>query len=617
MVEFLQNVLGKGVVFAKDTPNFVANRIGVFSMLMTLREAQKKKLSVEDVDALTGTLIGHPKSATFRTADIVGLDTLAFVAGNAYAKCEQDEARDLFQIPPYLGEMLKKGLLGQKSGQGFYKKAGKGKILSIDLKTLEYKPQQKTRFAGVRRARENTTTAGKLKVLAESGDTAGKFTWEVMSAILLYSANRLGEIADDIVNIDRAMRWGFGWEYGPFEIWDILGLEDTVKKLKAEGREITPWVLEMVKGGKTAFYGFVDGRECYYDPNTADYLPLPRDKAELRFSTLKKRGGTLKDFWSASAVDLGDGVVGVEFHSVLKPELNPIDGSIMETIQWAAKWVADNKFKGLLISGDGTHFSAGANLNLILENALRKDWAAIEKMTRSMQDILQSLRFAPFPVVAAPFGLVLGGGYETIGACDRVVAAAELYCGLVEVGVGLIPGAGGNLRMLLKTIDRLAPARTGPFPVISKVFEAIGFAKVSSSAKEAQAIGYLTKQDRIVINREHLLYNAKQEVLKMSKGYRPPELRQDIILPGPDGLLVMEATIQDYIKAGKISPHDGLIAKKLAYVLTGGDKGGPFTPVDEQYLLDIEREMFISLCGETKSIDRIAYMLKHGKPLRN
>lgn len=394
MAKFLQDVLGKGVVYAKDTPNFVANRIGVFSMLKTLKEAEKMKLSVEDVDALTGTLIGHPKSATFRTADVVGLDTLAFVAGNAYAKCEQDEARDLFQIPPYLNEMLKKGLLGQKSGQGFYKKAGKGKILSIDLKTLEYKPQQKTRFAGVRKARENTTTAGKFKALAEATDVAGKFTWEVTSAILLYAANRWGEIADDIVNIDRAMRWGFGWEYGPFETWDILGLESTVERMKAEGRQIPDWVSKMLKNGKTSFYTFLKGKECYYDPAGEKYVPVARGISELDFAILKKTGHTIKDFWSASVLDLGEGVAGVEFHSVLKPELNPIDGSIMETIQWAAKWVTDNKFKGLVISGDGTHFSAGANLNLILDNALRRDWKAIEKMTRSMQDILQGLRFA-------------------------------------------------------------------------------------------------------------------------------------------------------------------------------------------------------------------------------
>jgi len=617
MAGFLENVLGKGVVYAKDTPNFVANRIGVFGMMVTLDEARKKKLSIEDVDALTGTLIGRAKSATFRTADVVGLDTLAFVAMNSFQNCQEDESREIFAVPDYLKQMIDNGWLGQKSGQGFYKKIKKGVIHSIDLETLEYTPQEKKRYAGVRLARENTHTQGKIHALAASPDVAGTFTWEVLTRTINYAANRLGEIADDILNIDRAMRWGFAWDFGPFELWDILGLEESVKRMKAEGKSIAPWVTEMLQAGFTSFYKYVDGRRCFYDPDSGGYLPIPVHASELTFEMRRKTDNRIKDFWSASVVDMGDGVAGVEFHSVLQPLLNPIDGSVMEAIQWATNWVKENQYKGLIISGDGVHFSAGANLNLILDNAYRQDWKAIENMTRTMQDILQGLRFAPFPVVAAPFGLVLGGGYETIGACDKIVAAAEMYCGLVEVGVGLIPGAGGNLRMLLKTTDKMAPARPGPFPVVMKAFEAIGFAKVSTSAKEAQAIGYLTRDDVIVINRDHLLHTAKETVLKLAENYQAPVIREDIILPGEDGRLVVESSIHDFMKAGKISEHDGLIAGKLAYVLTGGERGNLFTPVTEQYLLDIEREMFVSLCGEPKSIDRIGYMLKKGKPLRN
>jgi len=616
-VKFLEEVLGKGVVYAKDTPNFVANRIGVFGMMATLNAAQKYKLTIEDVDALTGTLIGRPKSATFRTADVVGLDTLAFVAQNAFDKCEDDEQREMFELPDYLKKMIENRWLGQKSGQGFYKKIGKGNIHSLDLDSLEYSPQSKKRYPGVRIARENTKLDGKIHALAYANDTSGKFTWDVISDTLIYSANRLIEITDNIVNIDRGMRWGFGWESGPFELWDIIGLEKSLNKMKQEGKHIPTWIQQMINDGITKFYKFIDGVECLYCPTERKYKQIPIHPKSRTFRLLKRSGGLIKQNWSASVIDLGNEVAGVEFHSVLNSDLNPIDGSIMETLQWAKNWVEDNNFKGLVISSDSNHFSAGANLNLILNSAMRKDWGEVELLSKSMQDVLQELRFAPFPVVSAPFGMVLGGGYEIIGACDRIVSSAELYCGLVEVGVGLIPGGGGNLRMILNLTDKMAPARPGPFPISMKTFEAVGFAKVSSSAKEAQALGYLTKNDKIVINRDFILSEAISEVLLMSENYLPPEYREDIILPGIDGRLVIESSIKDFLKAKKISKHDALIAEKLAFVLTGGEKGGTLSPIDEQYLLDIEREVFVSLCAEPKSIDRIQHMLKKGKPLRN
>jgi 3-hydroxyacyl-CoA dehydrogenase len=617
IVNFMEEVLGKGVVYAKDTPNFVANRIGVFGMMTTLNAAQKYKLSVENVDALTGTLIGRPKSATFRTADVVGLDTLAFVADNAFHKCVNDEQHDVFKVPDYLKKMIENKWLGQKSGQGFYKKIGRGNIHSLNLNTLEYQPQHKERYPGVRIARENSQLNEKIHALAYATDTAGKFTWDVLSSSLIYSANRLYEITDDIVNIDRGMRWGFGWDRGPFELWDILGLEKSIQKMKDERKHIPAWILKMADNGITKFYDFIDGNECFYSPFDEKYLPIKMHPKAMTFNIQKKTTGLIKKNWSASVIDLDDGVAGVEFHSVLNSGLNPIDGSIMETLEWATNWVKDNGYNGLVISSDSTHFSAGANLNLILNLAIRKDWDGIDRLSKSMQDVLQGLRFAPFPVIAAPFGMVLGGGYETIGACDKIVSSAELYCGLVEVGVGLIPGGGGNLRMIMNFADKFANAQAGPFPISMKSFEAIGFAKVSSSAKEAQAIGYLTKKDKIVINRDFILSESKSEILKMAVNYKAPIYREDLILPGLDGRLVMESSINDFRKAGKISAHDGHIATKLSKVLTGGDKGGLFSPVDEQYLLDIEREAFVSLSGEPKSIARIQHMLKKGKPLRN
>ncbi len=617
MIPFFEEVLGKGIVWAKDTPNFVANRIGVYGMMVTLEEARKRKLSVEDVDLLTGTLIGHPKSATFRTADVVGLDTLAFVAKNAYDKCPDDPERDVFKIPDYLQKMIDNGWLGQKSGKGFYQKVGKGKIHSLDIDTLEYTPQQKKKFSGVRLAKQFVNPGEKIKALARSEDVAGEFTWEVFARTLTYCASLVGEIADDIVNIDRAMKWGFGWEMGPFEIWDTLGVEKSLARMKGDGKRIPGWVDQMVSSGNGSFYTWsANGVQLYWDVKEMAYKPVPIHKKAVTFNILKKSGNLIRKNWSGSVVDLGDGIAGVEFHSVLKPELNPIDGSVMETMQFARDWVEENKYKGLVISGDSVHFSAGANLNLILFAAYRKDWDGIENLTRQMQDVLQGLRFAPFPVIAAPYGMALGGGFEIIGACDRIVAAAELYCGLVEVGVGLIPGGGGNLRMLSNLTEKIKTHVPGAFPIVQKAFETIGFAKVSSSAKHAQSLGYLRKGDSIVINRDHLLYEAKQVALQMSENYEPPEV-QKFKLPGVSGRLVLDSSIKGFIKAGKISEHDGFIASKLAYVLTGGEKGGPFSPVDEQYLLDIEREVFVSLCGEEKTIQRIKYMLKKGKPLRN
>ena len=616
VVNFLECVLGKGVVYAKDTPNFIANRIGVYGMMATLEEARKRKISIEDVDLLTGSLIGRPKSATFRTADVVGLDTMCFVANTAYENCINDSERDIFKIPAYLKSMVDNGWVGQKSGQGFYKKIDKGVIHSLDLETLEYSEQKKKRYSAVRLAKENINLVDRLSALISTDDVAGNFVWALTARALIYSANRIGEVSDDILNIDRAMKWGFGWELGPFEIWDALGFIDTLERMVVSGYVVPKSILKLKNSGFTSFYKRVKGVDSYLDIKSEKYIAIKKSDKEISFNDYSQNNGLIEKHWSASIVDLGDGVAGVNLHSVLQAQLNPIDGSVLQTLFKAQNWVAENDYKGLVISSDSSNFCAGANLNMILNSVYRQDWDELVLTVKTMQDILQGLRFSPFPVVAAPFGLVLGGGFEIIGACDKIVAAGESYIGLVEVGVGLIPGAGGNLRMISNLNKKIKSAMPGAFPIIQKAFETIGFAKVATSAKEAQTIGYLQKDDSIVVNRDYIISEAKAEVLSMSENYIKPDI-ETFKLPGKSGRLVLDGTLKGFVKSGKISEHDALIGRRLGYVLTGGDKGGPFTSVDEQYLLDIEREMFVSLAGEQKSIERIEYMLKRGKPLRN
>ena len=616
MAEFMERDLGKGVVYAKDTPNFIANRIGVFGMMVTVNEAIKRKMNIEDIDGLTGTLIGRPKSATFRTADVVGLDVMEFVSKTAYDKCVNDPYREQYIIPDKIKKLIESGSLGQKSGAGFYKKIEKGVIHVLDFDSMEYRPIQKKKFKAVALAKEQNTLAGKLKSAIFCDDDAGNFLWSVISQSLIYCADLIGEISDDIINVDNALCWGFGWEKGPFKMWDMLGFECVIEKMRADGLKIPDWIITMHKNDFKSFYKTDGANQFYYDTSKEDYKKIDFGNNRLTFAQFSQQNKTIKKDWSASMIDLDDGVLGVELHSVLKPDFNPLDGSMVSILESAVNWVSENNYKGLVISGDGVNFSAGANLNLILNAADRKEWDLIDRMTKTMQDTFQSLRFAPFPVVAAPFGFVLGGGYEICGSCDRIIAGAESYIGLVEVGMGIIPGAGGNLRMLNNVSDNVKTMMPGSFPVVQKVFETVGFGRVATSAKEAKKLSYLRKDDRFVMNRLDLLYEAKQEVLKMSDKYSAPEIRE-FKLPGASGRLVVDSTIKGFVKSKKISEHDAIVGKKLAYVLTGGDKGGPFSPVDEQYLLDIEREAFISLCGEEKTIERIQYFLKTGKPLRN
>ena len=615
MADFGEDVLGKGIVHAKDTPNFIGNRIGVFSMSVTFHTAIQQGLTVEEVDKLTGTIVGRPKSATFRTADVVGLDTMVNVCKTTYEKVVGDEEREMFAIPEILQKLVDDGRLGQKTKAGFYKKTKEG-ILSVDMKTGEYSPQKKVRFDGFRLAKDHTSTAGKIKALATSDDKAGKFFWENMARGLIYSANRIPEISDDIVNIDNAIKWGFGWELGPFESWDAIGVQTSVDRMQSEGRKVPQWVLDMLAAGRDAFYKTENGVKTYYDVLSGAAKPMTSSKKEINLNLQKSAGNLVHRDWSASLVDLGDGVLNVEFHSVLQPTLNPIDGSLIDTINKGLDLVENGDYSGMVIGHQGQNFSAGANLALILEACETENWDAMELAIKTMQDTTQRIRFCKSPVVAAPFALTLGGGVEIAAPAAARVAAAELYMGLVEAGVGLIPGAGGNLRIILNLMGN-SSSRVGGFQKVQKAFENIGFAKVSFSAEMARDMGYLLETDDIIMNKAHLISKAKQKVLDLANGYEPPVYRDDLKLPGAGGRTAMHMALKGFKIQGKISEHDEKIGQKLAFVLTGGDKAGLTKTVDEQYLLDIEREAFVSLAGESLTQDRIRFMLKKGKPLRN
>jgi len=617
IAEFGEDVLGKGIVHAKDTPNFIGNRIGVLGMSVTMNTAIKNGLTVEEVDKLTGTVIGRPKSATFRTADVVGLDTMINVSNTSYKNLPDDEEREEFKIPIFLQKLVDDGNLGAKTKAGFYKKTDEG-ILSVDLKTGEYGPQKKVRFDGFRLAKDRQTSNEKLKAMAYSDDKGGKFFWEILSRTLIYSANRLPEISDDIINIDNAMKWGYGWESGPFEVWDGIGVRESVERMEKEGRKVPQWVNDMLASGRESFYELKDGNRTYFDVLSSTVKTEEQSKKSINLNLHKTGGNVVKKDWSASLIDLGDGVLNVEFHSVLQPTLNPIDGSLAQTISDGMDLLEADKYQALVIGHQGANFCAGANLANMIQAIEASAWDQMNERIKELQDLTQRIRFSKAPVVAAPHHLTLGGGFELIAPAAHRVAAGELYIGAVEVGVGLIPGAGGNLRLILNLMENSGKGRINAFQVSQKAFETIGFAKVATSADEAKFLGYLLKSDTVIINNDHRILAAKQKALAMvNDSYKPPQYRDDLKLPGTGGRTAMAMALKGFKAQGKISSHDEFIAKKLAFVLTGGDKAGLTKTVDEQYLLDIEREAFVSLAGESLTQDRIRYMLKKGKPLRN
>ena len=617
IAEFGEDVLGKGIVHAKDTPNFIGNRIGVYGMAVTMNTAIEHGLTVEEVDKLTGTVVGRPKSATFRTADVVGLDTMINVSNTSYNNLPDDDEREEFKIPDFLQKLVDDGNLGAKTKAGFYKKTDEG-IFSLDLLTGEYCPQKKVRFDGFRLAKDRQTPGEKIKAMAYSEDKGGKFFWEVLSKSLIYSANRIPEISDDIINIDNAMKWGYGWDAGPFEVWDAIGVAESVSRMEADGKAIPKWVVDMLASGRESFYEAKDGKLTYYDVLSSTVKIADTSKKSINLNLHKTGGNVVKKDWSASLIDLGDGVLNVEFHSVLQPTLNPIDGSIGQTISDGMDLLDAGKYKAMVLGHQGPNFCAGANLANMIQAIEASAWDQMTDTIKQLQDLTQRMRFSKAPVVAAPHHLTLGGGFELIAPAAHRVAAGELYIGAVEVGVGLIPGAGGNLRLILNLLENSGKGRMNSFQVAQKAFETIGFAKVATSADEAKFMGYILTSDTVVLNNDQRIWAAKQKALELvNDGYEPPKYRDDLKLPGTGGRTAMAMALKGFRAQGKISAHDEFIAKKLAYVLTGGDKAGLTKSVEEQYLLDIEREVFVSLAGEALTQDRIRFMLKKGKPLRN
>ena len=616
MMEFGESILGKGIVHAKDTPNFIGNRIGVYGMMIAINLAQEYGLTVEEVDKLTGPISGRPKSATFRTADVVGLDTLKNVSLTTYDKAQEDEERDIFQIPAILESLIASDRLGQKTKAGFYKKNEDRSIHSVDLKTGEYSPMGQVRFDCFRIAKDRQRLSDKITALCFGDDRGSKYFWEITAKMFIYSANRVPEISDDILNIDNAMKWGFGWEAGPFETWDMLGIKKTIDRMKSEGKTVPQWVLDMLESGRETFYQVDNGIKSYWCPIEKSALNLNNNSKVFNISLHKTGNNTIKRDLSASLNDMGDGVLNVEFHSILQPTLHPIDSSYIEMINLAIDMIEKGDYMAMVLGHQGANFCAGANLNLLLELSQNNQWEALDFAVKTLQDMTQRIRFSPGPVVAAPFQLTLGGGVELVQPAAHRIAAAETYMGLVEVGVGLIPGGGGNLRMILNAMEG-GTGRMGAFQKIQKTFETVGFAKIATSADEAKHLGYLKKDDTVILNRDYLIQAAKDKAIELAQNYTLPTYRDDLKLPGAGGRTAMAMALKGFKMQGKISDHDQKIGEKLAYVLTGGDKAGLTKSVDEQYLLDVEREAFVSLAGEQLTQDRIKYMLKKGKPLRN
>ena len=612
-----ENILGKGIVHAKDTPNFIGNRIGVHGANNAIKLAIEMGLSVEEVDKLTGTIVGRPKSGIFRTVDIVGLDVQSNVSATSYDNLVDDEARETLKAPDILQNLIDDGRLGQKTKAGFYKKTEEG-ILSVDLKTGEYKDQKKVLFDGYRVAKAFQKVESRIKALAFNDDKAGKFMWEITADSLIYSANRIPEISDDIINIDNAMKWGYGWELGPFECWDAMGVQATVKRMKKENKKVPSWVEEMLSSGRETFYELKNGKRTYYDVLTSSIKTIEEDPKVINLNLKKSGNNLIKRDWSASLIDLGDQVLNIEFHSALQPTLNPIDSSMGEMMNDAMDLLDSDKYKALVIGHQGANFCAGANLANMIQVIDANKFDKINNDLKQFQGLMQRIRFSKAPVVAAPHHLALGGGFEISAPAVHRVALGELYMGAVEIGVGLVPGAGGNLRIILNLMENSGSGRLNAFQVSQKAFETIAFAKVSRSADEAKSLGYLLKTDTVILNNDQRIKAAKDKALSLiEEGYKPPTYRDDLKLPGAGGRTAIAMVVKGFKAQGKISEHDEFIAKKLAYILTGGDKAGLTKSVDEQYLLDIEREAFVSLAGEKLSQDRIRYMLKVGKPLRN
>jgi 3-hydroxyacyl-CoA dehydrogenase len=621
--------LGKGVVRAKDTPNFIANRIGTFSVMNVMRVMQELDLSIEEVDALTGTAVGWPRSATFRTIDMVGLDILGHVVGNMERNVK-DERSDL-NLPDFFRQMLERKWLGDKSKQGFYRKNrgadGAEERLALDWKTLDYRPRQKPRFPALEMAKNVDSTAERIKMLlgGDPRDKATRFYWSTLADLWTYAANRIPEIADSVVEIDRAMKLGFNWELGPFELWDAAGVAETVARMKKEGHPVAANVEKLLAAGHQSWYhdepSAASGR-AYFDLASGKYLPVEVPAGFGSVEILKKSRGVVKKNSGASLVDLGDGVGCIAFHS----KMNSLGADIVSFVTQTLKpgSAALDQFESFVLYNDAPNFSVGANLMLLLMAIQEGEWDEVDLAIRQFQAMTQAIKFCPRPVVAAPFGMCLGGGTEVSLHAAARQPHAELYMGLVEVGVGLLPGGGGCKEMLLRAVNAAESVRPGGrgesvefMEAMKRAFEIIGMAKVSTSAEEARTLGFLSEGDRVTMNRDRVLTDAKERAQDLARGgYSAPVMRADIPAPGESILATLKLGVHLMRQGEFISDHEVKIGHKVAEVICGGAVT-PGTPISEQYVLDLEREAFKSLCGEKKTLERIQFTLKTGKPLRN
>jgi 3-hydroxyacyl-CoA dehydrogenase len=627
--EFCDRRLGKGVVIAKDTPNFIANRIGTFSMLNVLRLMGTLGMTVEEVDACTGPAIGQPKSATFRTADIVGIDVLVHVVKNIYESVANDESREMYRVPVLVEEMARRGWLGDKTGQGFYKRVkgdGERDILTLDVRTMEYRPRQKARFASIEGGKAIEDTRQRLRALVgpiledQKGDKAQQFLWASISESCLYAARRLPEISDSVVDVDRAMRWGFGWELGPFEVMDAIGVKAFAEQVQKEGRALPVAIEKLLGSARGGFYDSAKGTTTVFDLASGAAKTVDPPSGVLLLKSLKDAGREVERNSGASLIDLGDGVVCCEFHA----KMNAIGADLIAMLHKGLKRLTTD-FDAMVIANDAVNFSVGANLMLVLVAAQEQEWDEIHMAVKQFQNANLALKYAPKPVVAAPQGMALGGGCEISLHTARIHAAAEAYIGLVETGVGLIPGGGGSKEMLIRANERSASAEDlDLFHALRPIFETIAMAKVGTSAEESRDLAFLRREDGVSMNRDRLVADAKEAALALTHGgYKPPAANwqegaqtTQVKVLGEQFLATAKMGIHLLLRGGYASEHDAHVARKLANILAGGPLTAP-QMVSEQYVLDLEREAFVSLCGERKTQERIAHTLKTGKPLRN
>ncbi len=618
IVDFLMHygdvTLGKTTVLCKDTPAFIANRVGVFGMMAIMNAMEKLGLTVDEIDALTGPVVGRPKSATFRTGDVVGIDTLVKVANGVHDNCPNDEAKEQFNIPTWLNKMVENNWLGDKTGQGFFKKtksaSGEKEILTLDLKTMEYGPRQKPKFATLETAKPIEDLKTRIKALCAGTDKAGEFYRLFHYNLFSYISHRIPEISDELYRVDDGMMAGFGWEIGAFESWDVLGVAKTTEAMKAAGHKVAPWIDEMLASGATSFYKVENGKRLYYDVSSKAYKAMPGGDAFIVLKNFEN-----ETVWKNSACrtyHLGDDVLGLEWYT----KMGSIGGEVLEGIQKSIA-LAEDKYKGLVIANEGSNFSAGANVAMIFMMAIEQDYDEIDMAIRQFQKTMMRVRYSGIPVVLAPHGLALGGGCEMSLHADRVIAAAETYTGLVEVGIGVIPGGGGTKEFVLRAADEVHNGEPETIPLQNR-FLTIATAKVATSAKEAYDLGiYRNGVDEVCMNQGRRIAEAKQAVIELSDdGYVMPVQRTDIKVLGRSMLGAMHAGINGMWRGKYATDHDVTVGKKLAYVMCGGDLSAP-TLVSEQYLLDLEREAFLSLTGEKKTLERIQSILKTGKPLRN